>query len=137
MKRTVSYRLLIAGVFSALVLGFLYFVRVDVRKRRTEQARYLHFGEFLTYLDQGRVVDLRIQGQEFTGHLLNGSEFLTIGEPPSDTFLATLHDRKVDLEIAQDDGGVFGQSSRWRDLLMLFLAAVVSIDLLSRAASRR
>ena len=61
MKRTVSYRLLIAGVFSALVLGFLYFVRVDVRKRRTEQARYLHFGEFLTYLDQGRVVDLRIQ----------------------------------------------------------------------------
>ncbi|MHB1843600.1 MAG: ATP-dependent zinc metalloprotease FtsH [Deltaproteobacteria bacterium] len=76
--------------------------------------RDLTYGDFLTYVDQGRVKDLSIKGQTYTGHLKdNGSEFRVTGNAPSDVLLDRLHNHGVDFKIEKED-----QNGIWLSILV-------------------
>ncbi len=76
--------------------------------------RDLTYGEFLTYVDQGRVKDLAIKGQTYQGHIKdNGAEFRVTGTTPSDVLLDRLHNHGVDFKIEKED-----QNGIWLSILV-------------------
>ncbi len=79
-----------------------------------QPVRDLTYGEFLTYVDQGRVKDLTIKGQTYTGHVKdNGTEFKVTGNSPSDVLLDRLHNHGVDFKIDRED-----QNGIWLSILV-------------------
>ncbi len=81
---------------------------------RQQPIRDLTYGEFLTYVDQGRVKDLTIKGQTYDGHLKdNGAEFKVTGNTPSDVLLDRLHNHGVDFKIDRED-----QNGIWLSILV-------------------
>ncbi|MHB8419365.1 MAG: ATP-dependent zinc metalloprotease FtsH [Myxococcales bacterium] len=85
--------------------------------------RDLSYGEFLTYVDQGRIKDLEIKGQVYTGKIKdNGTEFRVTGNSPSDVLLDRLHNHGVDVKIDRED-----QNGVWLSILVQGLPVALLI----------
>ncbi len=85
--------------------------------------RDLSYGEFLTYVDQGRVKDLEIKGQVYTGRIKdNNTEFRVTGNTPSDVLLDRLHNHGVDVKIDRED-----QNGVWLSILVQGLPVALLI----------
>ena len=65
----------------------------------------LSYGDFLTLVEQGRVDDLLIKGQTYTGHETDPAktEFRVTGTTPSDQLLDKLHNHKVNFRIDKEE----------------------------------
>ncbi len=117
MKQLYKNVLLWAVILVMFVAFYQFF------NSHAQQPRDLSYGEFLTYVDQGQVKELKIKGQVYTGKIKsNGSEFVVTGNTPSDVLLDRLHNHGVDVTIARED-----QNGIWLSILVQGLPVALLI----------
>ena len=80
----------------------------------------LAFSEFMTEVETGQVSDVTIQGQNLTGHYMDGREFTTY-TPNDPNLVGTLRDNQVQITAAPVESGVpfFNILLSWFPMLLL------------------
>ena len=90
-------------------------------QRSVSQSNNLIFSEFLSEVDNGRVVRVEIQGNNIKGVLSNGNEFITYS-PNDPNLIQRLTDRGVSISAAPLDEkmpSLFGVLLSWFPMLLL------------------
>ncbi len=90
-------------------------------QRSVSQSSNLIFSEFLSEVDNGRVVRVEIQGNNIKGVLANGNEFITYS-PNDPNLIQRLTDRGVSISAAPLDEkmpSLFGVLLSWFPMLLL------------------
>ena len=108
-----------------LALGMLVLLAVfSFWSGAPAQRDELGYSEFLTALDDGRVLEVEISGETIEGLFQSGTRFITYAPVGDEHLMQVLRDQKVRTSIRpRDEGGV------WQTLLISWLPLILIVGL--------